>query len=226
MIVRSGSTPVSSWAPPALTRKPVMTSSKTSSAPCSVASPRNSSRNPHAGRTRPMLAGYGSASTAASSCSAKAARTAASSFHGTITVPRGGRLRHAGRRRDALGREARARLREQAVDVPVVGPGELQQRLPARHRAGEPDRAHRRLGARRRHPQHVDATACAARPARRARPRPPSARRSSCRGRPRRAPPRRSPGGRDRGSAGPRSRRSRRRCCRRRRRSPRPRRAR
>ena len=33
-----------------------------------------------------MLAGYGSASTAARSCSAKAARTAPASFHGTMTV--------------------------------------------------------------------------------------------------------------------------------------------
>ena len=33
-----------------------------------------------------MFAGYGSASSAATSCSANAARTAASSFHGTITV--------------------------------------------------------------------------------------------------------------------------------------------
>ena len=33
-----------------------------------------------------MLAGYGSHSTAASSCSAKAARTASGSFQGTTTV--------------------------------------------------------------------------------------------------------------------------------------------
>ena len=50
-----------------------------------------------------------------------------------------------------------ARLGEQAVDVAVVGAGELDQRLAAGGRAGEPDRAHRRLGARRGHAQHVDA---------------------------------------------------------------------
>ena len=66
-------------------------------------------------------------------------------------------LGDAGRRRDALGGEARARLREQAVDVAVVGAGELDERLAAGGRAGEPDRAHRRLGARGRHAQHVDA---------------------------------------------------------------------
>ena len=35
-----------------------------------------------------MFAGYGSASSAATSCRASAARTAASSFQGTITVAR------------------------------------------------------------------------------------------------------------------------------------------
>ena len=70
--------------------------------------------------------------------------------------------RHARRRRDALRREAAAGVGEQAVDVAVVGAGELQQLRAAGHRAGEPDRAHRRLGARRRHPQHLHARHAAA----------------------------------------------------------------
>ena len=49
-----------------------------------------------------------------------------------------------------------AGLGEQAVDVAVVGAGELDQPLAAGGRAREPDRAHRRLGARRGHPQHLD----------------------------------------------------------------------
>jgi hypothetical protein len=84
--VRSGSTPVSSCAPPGATRKPLITSSNTSSAPLSVHSSRSSSSCPQAGGTSPMLAGYGSHSAAANSCSANAARSAASSFQGTITV--------------------------------------------------------------------------------------------------------------------------------------------
>ena len=46
--------------------------------------------------------------------------------------------------------------REQPVDVAVVGAGELQERLAAGRGAREPDRAHRRLGARGRHAQHLD----------------------------------------------------------------------
>ena len=55
-----------------------------------------------------------------------------------------------------LRREAAAGLGEQAVDVAVVGAGELQDLLAPGRRAGEPHRAHRRLGARRRHAQHLD----------------------------------------------------------------------
>jgi hypothetical protein len=40
--------------------------------------------------------------------------------------------------------------------VTVVGAGELEDLVPAGGGAGEADRAHRRLGARRGHPQHVD----------------------------------------------------------------------
>jgi hypothetical protein len=86
MTTRSGVTPVSSWAPPRATRKPVITSSNTSSAPVAVARSRSSSRNPSAGGTRPMFAANGSQMIAAKSCVSVAARTASASFHATITV--------------------------------------------------------------------------------------------------------------------------------------------
>ena len=139
---------------------------------------------------------------------------------------RGRRGRDARAGGEGLGREAAARLGEQAVDVPVVGPGELQELLAAGRRAGEPDGAHRGLGARRRHPQHRDGGHAPRdlvgevdlgdrrRAERRAALRPP---------RPQRRRPR---DGRGRGRAGPRSRPSRRSGCRRRRRSRRRRRAR
>ena len=139
-----------------------MTSSKTSSAPLSVARSRRSSRKPSAGGTRPMFAGYGSARIAANSCSAHAARPRRGRSTATMIVfaRRGGRDARAGR--DALRREAGARLGEQAVDVAVVGAGELQELLAAGRRAGEADRAHRRLGARARSCAASRPTACGA----------------------------------------------------------------
>ena len=156
MIVRSASTPSSSWAPPRATRKPEITSSRISSAPCSSASRRSSARKPSTGGTTPMFAGSGSARIAATSCSASAAATASASFHGDDDRRRGLRLGDAGARRDALGREPRARLGEQAVDVAVIGAGELDQLLAPGCRAREAHGAHRRLGARVDHPHHLD----------------------------------------------------------------------
>ena len=49
-IVRSGRTPKRSWAPPRATRKPVITSSNTSSAPEASQSARSASRKPGCGR--------------------------------------------------------------------------------------------------------------------------------------------------------------------------------
>ncbi len=62
-VVRSGVTPNSSCAPPAATRKPVMTSSKMSSAPTRSHSARSPARKPSTGGTRPMLAAIGSTMT-------------------------------------------------------------------------------------------------------------------------------------------------------------------
>ena len=106
-----------------------------------------------------MLAGSGSAMIAASSRpsrSLSAARSASGSFQGTTTVPAAAR-RHAGARRETLGGQARAGLREQGVEVPVVGAGELEQMLTPGGRAREADGGHRRLGPRGGHAQHLDA---------------------------------------------------------------------
>ncbi len=62
---------------------------------------------------------------------------------------------HPGAGGDPLRRQARAAVGEQAIHVPVVGAGELQDLLAPRCRARQADRAHRRLGARRRHPDHL-----------------------------------------------------------------------
>ena len=66
------------------------------------------------------------------------------------------RRRDPGAGRDALSRQARAGVGEQAVDVAVVGARELHDRVPARGGPRQAHGAHRRLGARRRHPQHLD----------------------------------------------------------------------
>ena len=81
-IERSGVMPKRACAPPTPTRKPVMTSSNTSSAPCRVQRSRSPSRKPAAGGTSPMLAAIGSTRIAATSapCSASAASSAARSL--------------------------------------------------------------------------------------------------------------------------------------------------
>ena len=102
-----------------------------------------------------MLAGSGSASSAATGWSARAR------LDGVAIVPghdhRAGRLRRSHPRAagDGQRRQARAGLGEQAVGVAVVGAGELDHDLAAGHGAGEPHRAHRRLGAGAGHPQHL-----------------------------------------------------------------------
>ena len=129
MTARSGLTPVSSWAPPRATRKPVITSSNTSRAPVAVARSRSSSRNPSAGGTRPMFAAYGSQMIAANSCVSvgRANRVGVVPRHDHGVRRRGRRDARAGRER--LGREPAARLGEQAVDVAVVGARELEELL-------------------------------------------------------------------------------------------------
>ena len=133
----------------------MITSSNTSSAPVLSARLRNSSRNPGAGGTTPMLAGTGSARIAANSWRSVASITRLAVVPGDDHRRRRGRLRDAGARGNALCGEPRAGLGEQSVDVAVVGARELQDLLAAGDRARQPDRAHRRLGARRGHPQHL-----------------------------------------------------------------------
>ena len=95
---------------------------------------------------------------AAGGRSASARSTASRSFHGDDR-----RCRRAcaavtpGLDGDALRGEARAGVGEQAVDVAVVGAGELEDRVAAGRGARQADRAHRRLGARRGHPHHLGA---------------------------------------------------------------------
>ena len=67
--VRSGRMSYFPCAPPVPKRNPVITSSKTSSAPTRSHSARSPSRNPGAGATSPMLAATGSTNTAATSSS-------------------------------------------------------------------------------------------------------------------------------------------------------------
>ncbi len=59
-VVRSGRTPETSCTPPRATRKPVMTSSKISTAPCRSQTLRSASRKPGAGSTMFMLPAMGS----------------------------------------------------------------------------------------------------------------------------------------------------------------------
>ena len=85
-IVRSGVTPAGCCTPPGDTLKPVITSSKMSNAPASLATSRRKERNPGSGLTSPMLAGKGSQISAATGRARSAAATASRSFHGTTIV--------------------------------------------------------------------------------------------------------------------------------------------
>ena len=78
---RSGVTPNAACAPPRPSRKPVMTSSKISSAPAESHADRKPSRNPGTGATMPMFAATGSTITAATSTP-----TSGTTLYGTTTV--------------------------------------------------------------------------------------------------------------------------------------------
>ena len=82
----SGTTPSRSCTPPGATRKPEITSSNTSRAPDASAASRRNARNPGSAGTRPMLAGHGSQTIAATSRSCSARSTASRSFHGATSV--------------------------------------------------------------------------------------------------------------------------------------------
>ena len=71
---RSGRTPDHAEAPPSPSRKPVITSSKTSRAPAASQAARSPSRKPGAGATRPMLAATASTITQATRSSSSGTR--------------------------------------------------------------------------------------------------------------------------------------------------------
>ena len=148
-MVRSGVTPKSSCAPPRATRKPVMTSSNTRSAPDASQRRRSASRKPGSGGTTPMFPATGSTMIAArpSPYSATVDATASTSLylHTIVSfVVAGG---NAGARRQAERRDTGAGTREQRVDVAVVAACELEDAVARSERAGKARGAHGRLGA-------------------------------------------------------------------------------
>src|SRR3954463_12981377 len=157
---RSASTGSSPYQPERETRKPVMTSSRISSAPCAAVIRRSAELNPSSGGTTPMLPAAASLMTQAMSLprSAKTASTAGASLYGSTTGSGGGpgggpggagggAGGDAGGVRQPEGRAPRARRGQQRVDVPVVVPGELDDQRPAGGPPGQPDRGEHGLGA-------------------------------------------------------------------------------
>ena len=131
-----------------------MTSSKTSSAPVASRAVAQQLEEPAPRRDEAHVGRVGLGEDRADSCSATARLTASGSFHGT-TIVAAAALRA---RRGWPGSPASpgpSRPRRAGLHVPVVGAGELQDLLAPRRRARQADRAHRRLGARRRHPDHL-----------------------------------------------------------------------
>ncbi len=156
---RSGVMPYKPCAEPGPTRKPVITSSKISTAPCCVHSSRMAARNSGLGAIRFMLPATGSTITQAMAwpCVANASRQALR----IVVVEHQGVLRqigrHAGRRGIAEGQQARAGLHQQAVAVAVVAALELDDRIAPGKAARQADRAHGGLGAGGHQAHHVHA---------------------------------------------------------------------
>ena len=136
-----------------------MTSSKTSSAPDASQRRRSDVEKViGSGGTTPMFPATGSTMIAASPSPycATAAAARSTSLNRTHDRVGGHGGRHARARRQRERRNARARAREQCVSVAVVAARELEDPVSRRERAGEPDRAHRRLGPRRDEPDLLD----------------------------------------------------------------------
>ena len=141
--------PSSPYHPEGEHRNPVITSSLTTSAPCSWAMRRSPSVNPSTGGTTPMLPAAASVMTQA--ISGTSGREGGLDG-GQVVVGQHDRLGGRGRRharavRQPEGRDAGAGRREQRVDVAVVAAGELHDDRPPGEPAGQPDRGHRRLRA-------------------------------------------------------------------------------
>ena len=157
--------------PRGCTRKPVITSSKISTAPYWSHSARRPSRKPGAGMMRFMLPAIGSTMIAAIRRRLGRER---GGHGGEVVVGHddrqfGDRRRHAGRRRLPERERAGSRLHQQAVAVAVVAAFELQDLRAARVAAREAQRGHRRLGAGRHEPHQFERRAAgesASRPSR------------------------------------------------------------
>ena len=157
-VVRSGSTPKRSWAPPQATRKPVMTSSKMSTAPCLVHSSRQASRKPGCGGTTPMLPATGSTMSAAISSPRSSNSLGQRGDVVVLDQQRVGRraLGDAGAVGQREREHAAAGGGQEAVRVAVVAADELDDLLAAGEAAGDAHGAHRRLGARVDHAHELD----------------------------------------------------------------------
>ena len=147
-VVRSGLTPVRPCTPCGPTRKPVITSSKISSAPCAVQTSRRPSRKPAAG-DQVHVAGDRLDDDAGDVRAVLGEGLA----HGVqIVVFQGQRVcdefgRHAGRAGIAEGQEARAGLDQQAVGMAVVAAFELDDLGASGGAARQADGRHGGLGA-------------------------------------------------------------------------------
>ena len=142
------------------TRKPVITSSKISSAPCCARERRaGPARKPRRGGTQPMLPATGSTMTAAIS---RRARANSRLDRGEVVERRdervGARRRRARRRESGMPSVATPEpaCDQQAVGVAVIAAVELDDHVAAGEAAREAQRAHRRLGARLDQAHHLD----------------------------------------------------------------------
>ena len=157
-VVRSGSTPKRSWAPPQATRKPVMTSSKMSRAPYRVHRARQASRKPGSGGTTPMLPATGSTMSAAISSPRSANRVVndSTSLYSTSSVSAVVALVTPGLSGSDEREHAAAGRRKERVGVAVVAADELDDLLALREATGHAHGAHRGLGAGVDHAHHLD----------------------------------------------------------------------
>ena len=167
------------------TRNPVSTSSRISRAPFSRAIVASARLNPRAGReharvgSRRLGDDRGDPARMRGECRSHRVEIVVRQHEGEGR-DRGG---NPGRAGQAEGRDPGSGLGEQPVGVPVVVPGELDEQVAAGHPARQPDRGHRRLGARRDQAELVDAAGSRRRrggcaPVRPARSRPASTHRS------------------------------------------------
>ncbi len=135
--------------PPRDTRNPVITSSRMSSAPWRWATSARKALKPGAGGTTPMLPGAASVMIAAipSGSAANAASIAARGVVRQHDRLAGGRCGHARRIGQSEGGHARTGGGQQPIGVPVIAALELDDLRSIGGTPGQPDRAHRRLGA-------------------------------------------------------------------------------